>query len=62
VLCDCGYDTKVIDTRYDDRQGTIRRRRQCLKCGERFSTTEQRERTSSDASHLKLDAIQKEGK
>jgi transcriptional repressor NrdR len=32
-------DSKVIDTNHDARGG-VRRRRECLKCGERFSTYE----------------------
>src|SRR3989337_2510056 len=36
----CGAaDSKVIDTNHDSRGG-VRRRRECLKCGERFSTYE----------------------
>ena len=36
----CGQaDSKVIDTNHDSRGG-VRRRRECLKCGERFSTYE----------------------
>ncbi|MBN1231304.1 MAG: transcriptional repressor NrdR [Anaerolineales bacterium] len=32
--------TKVIDTTHDLRRGGIRRRRECKKCGKRFSTYE----------------------
>ncbi len=36
----CGEaDSKVVDTNHDARGG-VRRRRQCLKCGQRFSTYE----------------------
>ena len=36
----CQYqDTKVIDTTHDS-HGNIRRRRKCLKCGQRFSSLE----------------------
>lgn len=38
----CGYtDTKVIDSRITEDGGAIRRRRECEKCGERFSTFEE---------------------
>ncbi len=42
----CGYmDDKVIDSRVS-REGTcIRRRRECLRCGYRYTTYEQMERT-----------------
>lgn len=33
-------DNKVIDSRYVDDNNTIRRRRECLHCGERFTTYE----------------------
>ena len=37
----CGYkDSKVIDSRNSDEQNSIRRRRECLKCGKRFTTYE----------------------
>ena len=37
----CGYDeSKVIDSRPTDEGERIRRRRECLKCGERFTTYE----------------------
>ncbi len=36
----CGSDnTKVVDTRHDA-QGNVRRRRECVDCGQRFSTIE----------------------
>lgn len=38
----CGHtDTKVIDSRITEDGGAIRRRRECEKCGERFSTYEE---------------------
>ena len=42
----CGFmDDKVIDSRMS-REGTcIRRRRECLRCGYRYTTYEQMERT-----------------
>ena len=37
----CGEaDSKVIDTTHEVQAGGIRRRRECLKCGQRFSTVE----------------------
>jgi len=37
----CGHpETKVIDSRTTDSSGAIRRRRECLKCRERFTTYE----------------------
>lgn len=41
---ECDYlDSKVIESRDLDVGGTIRRRRQCLKCGYRFTTYERPE-------------------
>ena len=41
---DCDYlDSKVIESRDLDESSTIRRRRQCLKCGARFTTYERME-------------------
>jgi transcriptional repressor NrdR len=40
----CGHlDSKVVDSRQSDDGGTIRRRRQCLVCGYRFTTFERPE-------------------
>ena len=40
----CGHDeTKVVDSRTSESQDAIRRRRECLKCTERFTTYERRE-------------------
>ena len=41
MICpDCRFDTKVIDSRpYDD---SVQRRRECLRCGQRFITMEYR--------------------
>ena len=37
----CGhFDSKVIDSRSTDESNSIRRRRECLKCGKRFTTYE----------------------
>ncbi len=37
----CGYaDSKVIDSRAAEDTNSIRRRRECLKCGKRFTTYE----------------------
>lgn len=40
----CGnVDSKVIDSRSSEAQDAIRRRRECLECGQRFTTYERRE-------------------
>ncbi len=37
----CGYpESKVVDSRAADEGASIRRRRECLKCGDRFTTYE----------------------
>lgn len=42
----CGYDdSKVLDTRPTDEGYTIRRRRECLKCQNRFTTYEKIEQS-----------------
>lgn len=42
----CGFlESKVIDSRLSADASTIRRRRECLKCGKRFTTYEVVERT-----------------
>jgi transcriptional regulator NrdR family protein len=38
MKCQCGADTKVVDTRLIE--GKQRRRRACLECGSRFNTFE----------------------
>ena len=39
--CYCGHeDSKVTDSRYIEDQNAIRRRRECLECGKRFTTYE----------------------
>lgn len=40
----CGYvDTRVVDSRATDEYAAIRRRRECAKCAERFTTYERLE-------------------
>ncbi len=40
----CGYEeSKVIDSRPSENREAIRRRRECLRCGSRFTTYERRE-------------------
>lgn len=40
----CGYlESKVLDSRVSKEMDTIRRRRECLKCGKRFTTAERLE-------------------
>jgi transcriptional repressor NrdR len=48
VICPfCGHnDDKVIDSRSSEGGQVIRRRRQCLKCGKRFTTYERVEQTA----------------
>ena len=42
----CGYtESKVLDSRPTDEGNSIRRRRECLKCGKRFTTSEMIEMT-----------------
>jgi transcriptional regulator NrdR family protein len=41
MKCRCGGETFVTNSR-DGRYGTIRRRRECDACGERFTTYESR--------------------
>ncbi len=42
----CGYaESKVIDSRSTEESNSIRRRRQCLKCGKRWTTYETVENT-----------------
>lgn len=43
----CGsHDNKVVDSRTSDSNNSIRRRRECLKCGKRFTSYEIIERIS----------------
>lgn len=43
----CGsHDNKVVDSRTNDNSNSIRRRRECLKCGKRFTSYETIERVS----------------
>ena len=38
----CSYpETRVVETRHDDDDSRIKRRRECLRCGLRFTTHEQ---------------------
>ena len=36
----CGADSKVLDTRTNEEGTSIRRRRECMECGKRFTTYE----------------------
>ncbi len=42
MLCrSCNYpDSRVVETTRDDNRNQIMRRRECIKCGERFTTRE----------------------
>ncbi len=51
-FCDCNI-TKVVDKRDNNEDSSTRRRRQCLRCGKRFTTYERLE--SLDVSVLKKD-------
>ena len=53
--CEC-VDDKVIDSRSSRDDSAIRRRRECLKCGHRFTTYEQIERAS------KLMVVKRDGR
>ena len=44
VYCGCS-ESKVLDSRIVEDNNSIRRRRECLKCGKRFTTYEMVERT-----------------
>ena len=48
-------ETKVIDSRLSGDGGSIRRRRECLECGKRFTTYEYVE-------HVPLQVIKRDGK
>ena len=58
----CGsHDNKVVDSRTNDNSNSIRRRRECLKCGKRFTSYETIERVSllvikSDGSRQSFDS------
>ena len=45
LYCDC-QESKVIDTRPTDEGTVIRRRRECIQCGKRFTTYEKAEDVS----------------
>ncbi len=47
-------DTKVIDSRLSETKDAVRRRRECLSCGKRFTTYERRE-------PLKLMVVKRDG-
>lgn len=52
----CGHEeTRVVDSRVSESQETIRRRRECLECGQRFTTYERRE-------EMPLMVIKKDGR
>ena len=42
--CNCD-ESRVVDSRPSDNNGAIRRRRECISCGHRFTTYERREET-----------------
>lgn len=61
MICDqCGGATRVMETREAD-YFTLRRRRECTTCGERFNTYEMRERilpSATDALRRAAAAVQ----
>ena len=42
LKCNC-LESKVLDSRYIEKNNSVRRRRECLNCGERFTTYEMME-------------------
>lgn len=40
ILCECGGETEVEETRKNKKRNRIWRRRRCLKCNKRLSTYE----------------------
>ena len=41
MLCPiCGGDSKVLDTRTNENANSVKRRRECIQCGKRFTTYE----------------------
>ena len=36
----CGVHTKIVNVRFNHEKNTVRRRRECVVCGHRFSTIE----------------------
>jgi len=62
ICTECGGKTKVIETR-ESELFTLRRRRECVACGERFNTYEVHERvvaSAQDAMQKKARAIAKQ--
>ena len=57
IACECGGDTKVIDSRGS--RGGIRRRRECLHCGTRFTTYEGRGEPSDEKELVAGEAMMK---
>ena len=43
--CNCGGDSRVVDSR--ETAGAVRRRRRCLECGSRWTTRETRNRAET---------------
>ena len=49
----CGSETKVIDKRITEDSSTNRRRRECLKCGKRFTTYEKLDETGTEPTKIR---------
>ena len=45
----CHYDTRVVESTKDDRKQRVYRRRECIKCGQRFTTFERRDAAEQTA-------------
>ena len=60
MYCKCGGDTYVTDSR-PQKDGSIRRRRQCQECGARFTTYEflERDIITQRRDHKTLEEIRK---
>ena len=49
----CGSETKVVDKRITEDSSTNRRRRECLKCGKRFTTYEKLDETGVEPTKIR---------
>ena len=58
----CGYqESKVVDSRSADDGASIRRRRECLQCGTRFTTYElARLATLDDVAYIRFASVYKD--
>lgn len=56
-FCTCGGDSKVTDSRVKRHYTSVRRRRECLTCGLKWTTREIREDAQTLGDLVKLEAI-----